>query len=282
MKASVGILLVTLTLIGAASRGASSADHAERIWILPFTQLQPDPDLEYLQDALPALLAVAVSGSGSHSIVEREALNLVLSEQSMTLEGLTSPESRQRVGKLLGATMMVSGSFARQGPRLHVTMRASDLGNGIVAATADGFGTVGQPGELVGSVYRRLAGDLAGRLPLRAFRQIDDAPLANLHFMKGLGHYHGARYSHSIAEFMRAEGDERLVDVSRLWRAKAYLALRQYSHACLELTRLKNGASTAVEARDVTASMRECERHLTGEDRRMIRDMAGRQERPAR
>jgi TolB-like protein len=277
MKVLAASLLASLAVMAQAAERVSPTDRAERIWILPFTQLQPDPDLEYLQDALPALLAVAISGSGSHSIVEREALNLVLGEQSMTLGGLTSPEARTRVGRLLGATMMVSGSFAVHGPRLHVTMRASDLGTGVVAAAADGFGTVSRPGEVVGSVYRRLAGDLAGRLPSPAFRQIDDAPFANLHFMKGLGHYHGARYSHSIAEFMPAGEDERLVNVSRFWIAKAYLALGRYSHACLELTILKNAVPAAVDTGDLTASTHECERHLTGEEMRMIRDMAARQ-----
>jgi TolB-like protein len=279
MKMSSGTLLLTLILIAAASQNASVADRTERIWILPFTQLEPDPDLEYLQDALPALLAVTISGSGSHSIVEREALNLVLDEQSLALESLTSPGARQRVGKLLGATMMVTGSFARQGPELHVTMRASDLGTGIVAAAADGLGAIVQPGALVSSLYGRLASDLGRRLPSASPHQIDDAPLANLHFMKGLGHYHGARFSHSIAEFMLAGEDRRLADVSRVWLAKAYLALRQYSHACLELITLTNGTPMGVEAHGVGASMRECERHVGRDDMKMIREMAARRDR---
>lgn len=275
MKAHGGALLVLLAVIAPASR-ASAAGDAERVWILPFTELQPDPDAAYFQDALPALLAVAISRSGSHSIVEREALDLVLSERSMTLGGLTSSGARQRMGRLLGATMMVTGSFARRGSRLHVTMQATDLGTGVVAATASGVGTVGEPAELVGSLYRRLAGDLAGRLPRRGFREIDEAPFANLHFMKGLGHYHAARYAHSVAEFMLAGEDSSLADISRFWLAKSYLALRQYSHACLELTGLRNRAPTAVEARDLAASARECEQHVNGRDMRMIREIAGR------
>ena len=141
---------------------------------------------------------------------------------------------------------MVTGSFVRQGPQLHVTMRASDVETGIVASTADGAGPVSQPGVLIGSLYRRLAGDLGRRLPELAPHQIDEAPLSNLHFMKGLGHYHSARYSHALAEFMLAAEDGRLTDISRLWLAKAYLAQRKYSHACLELTRLMNSAPTAV------------------------------------
>jgi TolB-like protein len=272
-------LLVTLALIAPAAQGALGGDDTERIWILPFTPLQEDADLEYLQDALPALLAVAVSGSAGHSIVERDALNLVLSEQSLTLAGLSSPEAQQHVGKLLGATMLVTGSFVRRGPQLHVTVRASSVETGVVVATAEGRGELDQPAELISTLYGRLASELGRRLPWPVPYPIDVAPFSNLHFMKGLGHYYGARYSQSLAEFMLAGEHRQLADLSRLWLAKTYLAGRQYSHACLELIRLTNDAPTTLETRDLVAGMRECERHVDREDLKMIRELAGRRDR---
>jgi hypothetical protein len=250
---------------------------AERIWILPFTQPQPDPTLEYLVDALPALLAVAVSGSDApHSLVERQDLMRVLSEQSLTLEALTSPETRLRVGELLGATIMISGSFVPQGPQLHLAVRATDLQTGIVVSAVDATGAASQPVELLSNLYRQLAAGLGRRLPELTQGQIDEAPLSNLHFMKGLGHYHSARYSHALAEFMRAAEDRRLTAISRLWLANAYLAQRRHAQACLELTLLMQDAPTPVQARAAAAKMRECERHLSREDLRMLREMAGR------
>lgn len=280
MKTPAGTLLVTLALIAPASHIVRGTDDGERIWILPFLQSQPDPALEHLRDALPALVVAAVSGSsGPHSVVGREELDMVLREMSLSLEGLITPEERHRVGKLLGATIMVTGSFVRQGPELHVTMRASDVETGIIASTADAVGPVSQPGVLISGLYRRLAGDLGRRLPEPAPHQIDEAPLSNLHFMKGLGHYHSARYSHAIAEFMLAAEDQRLADISRLWLVNAYLAQGQYSHACLELTRLADGAPPNVPSRDVAVRMRVCEQRLSKEDMRLIRNMVGRRDR---
>jgi hypothetical protein len=137
-------------------------------------------------------------------------------------------------------------------------MRASDLETGIITATAAARGPTGQPGQLVSKLYRRLTGDLDRRLPELAPDQIDEAPLANLHFMKGLGHYHSARYSHALAEFMLAAEDEQLAAVSRLWLANAYLAQRQYAHAYLELSRLKRGGSSNLRENEIAAKMREC------------------------
>jgi hypothetical protein len=278
----VRALLVTLMLAIPASPVARGSEGEERIWILPFTALRPDPPLSHLEDALPALLAVAITGSGGrHAVVEREQLNRVLSEQSLSLEGLTWPAARHRVGRLLGATVMITGSFLLEGDELHLTMRALDLETGFVASTADGRGAANEPGALVADLYRRLAAGRGRTLPELAADRIDEAPLSNLHFMKGLGHYHSARYSLSVAEFMQAAADRPLADVSRLWMARAYLAQRQYSHACLELARLEHSVSARVRASDVEEGLRECGQQLRSEDMKLIRDLA-RRERTAR
>lgn len=234
----------------------------QRIWILPFEQPQAEASLDYLKEALPALLAVAISRSDEHAVVDRRHLDQVLAEQSLTLEGLTSPDARDRIGKLLGATVILTGSFVSQGQDLLITMRASDLETGIVTAAAEARGPAGRPGQLVGKLYRRLAGDLNRRLPDLTPDQIDETPLANLHFMKGLGFYYSARYSQALAEFMLAAGD-----TSRLWVANAYLAQQQYRHAYLELRRL------SPQDQEVAAKMRLCEKHLSPEDVKMIQEL---------
>jgi Curli production assembly/transport component CsgG len=270
--------LISLVAAMAALPLASGRETPSRIWILPFQQLQADASLDYLEEALPALLAVAVSGSGeTNAVVERQHVNRVLAEQSLTLEGLTSTDSRHRIGRLLGATVMITGSFVRRGQQLLVTMRASDLETGIITASAEGLGPTGQLSDLVGRLYGRLAADLGQRLPNLTPAQIDETPLSNLHFMKGLGHYHAARYSHALAEFMLAGEDERLTDISRFWLAQAYLAQQQHDHAYLELSRLASSGSTGLRGGDVAAvasMMRACEQQMNPDDVKMIRELA--------
>jgi hypothetical protein len=264
-------------VMATALQVAWASNRPARVWILPFQHPQADSSLDYLEEALPALLAVAISQSDRHAVVDRQHLNQVLAEQSLTLEGLTSPKTRHRIGRLLGATLMITGSFVPQGHELLMSMRAFDLETGIITATAEARGPTGQPGLLVSKLYRRLAGDLDRRLPDLAPDQIDEAPLANLNFMKGLGHYHSARYSQALAEFMLAAEDERLADVSRLWLANAYLAQRHYVHAYLELSRLRRRGSSNHREIEVATKMRECEKYLTSEDVKIIRELAGRQ-----
>jgi TolB-like protein len=245
-----------------------------RIWILPFEHSHADASLDYLEDALPALLATAVSRADEYIVVDRRDLDKVLAEQSLTLEGLTSPESRHRIGRLLGASVMITGSFAGEGQDLLITLRAADLETGIITAAAEARGPTGRLAQLVSTLYRRLARDLDRRLPDLAADEIDPAPVANLHFMKGLGHYFSARYSHALAEFMLAAEDEQLTQISRLWLANAYLAQQQYAHAYLELSRLAGWGSGSIRDEEVTAKMRVCEEQLSTEDVKIIRELA--------
>jgi hypothetical protein len=271
MNARAAGALIVLTSMTIAPIVGRAGDAPVRIWILPFRQTHADAPLEHLQDALPALLAVAVSRSGAdHAVVERQRLNAVLAEQSLTLADLVAIETQQRVGRLLGATVLVSGSFARHGSEVLVT----NLDTGLITAAAEGRASTRRLGQLVGTLYHQLARALDRRLPDLTTAHLDDAPVSNLHFMKGLGHYHTARYSHALAEFMLAAEDTTLRDVSRFWMAKVYLAQGHYTHACLELARLTGRTSSRVRASEVEAGMRTCERHVAPEDMKMIRELA--------
>jgi TolB-like protein len=264
------LILLTATALHLAWAG----NRPTHIWILPFDNPKADVSLEYLEEALPALLTVAMSQSDRHAVVDRQHVNQVLAEQSLTLEGLIAQNAGHRVGKLLGATVMITGSFVKQGQDLLITARASDVETTVVTATAEAHGSAGHLGRLVREVYRQLARGLGGRLPDLRGDQIDEAPLSNLHFMRGLGYYFSARYNHALAEFLQAVPDEHLTDVARLWAANSYLALEQYGHAYLELSRLNINGSRKVRQAEIEAKRRACEKHLSADEVEIIRGLA--------
>lgn len=253
---------------------AWAGDRPARIWILPFDNPNATVSLEYLEEALPALLTAAMSQSDEHAVVDRQHVNQLLAEQSLTLKGLIAEDARHRVGKLLGATVMITGSFVKHGQDLLITARASDVETAVVTATAEAHGSAGQLGRLVGEVYWQLARGLGGQLPDLRADLIDEAPLSNLHFMRGLGYYFSARYNQALAEFLQAAREEPLTDISRLWLANAYIAQEQYGHACLELSRLVLDGSPNIRKAEIEAKRRACEQHLSGEEVEIIRELA--------
>lgn len=265
---SAVLLMATVLLL------AQAGDRPPRLWILPFDNLGADASAAYLEEAIPALLTVAISEHDRHAIVDRRHLNQVLAEQSLTLEGLTAPHTRHEVGRLLGATVMISGSFVKQGGDLLITMRASEIETGMVAATAEARGPADRLGRLVGDLYLRLARNVGRGLPDLRADQIDEAPLSNLHFMQGLGYYYSARYNQALAEFLQATREKPLTDISRLWVANTYLAQEAYDHAYLELSRLRLGDSRNFRKGEIESKMRACEKHLSAEEVERIREMA--------
>ncbi len=263
-----------LLLMATAVHLAWAGDRPPRLWILPFDNPEADASSAHLEEAIPALLAVAISQADRHAVVDRQHLNQVLAEQSLTLEGLTAPHTRHEVGRLLGATVMMSGGFVKQGPNLLITMRASDVETGMVTATAEARGPAGQIGRLVSDLYRRVARDLGRELPDLRVDQIDEAPFSNLHFMRGLGYYYSARYNQALAEFLQATREKPLADISRLWLANTYLAQEAYDHAYLELSRLSLGSSKNFRKSEIEAKIRACEKHLSAEAVGRIRELA--------
>src|SRR3990172_12103950 len=167
-------------LMATALHLAWAGDRPPRLWILPFDNPEADASVAHLEEAIPALLAVAMSRSDQRAVVERQHLNQVLAQQSLTLEGLIAPKTRHEVGKLLGATGVISGSFVKHGQDLLLTMRASDLESGMVTAAAEARGPARHVGRLVRDLYRKLARDLGRPLPDLRADQIDDVPLSNL------------------------------------------------------------------------------------------------------
>ena len=269
-RQSVQILVLVAGLLPVR---AALAQEPQRVWILPFDQLHQDRSTEYLREMLPALLTVAISQSSADLVVDRELLNELLEERSLTLAGLTSSDDRRRIGKLLGATVMMTGSYTLESGGLLVNLRAIDLETGIVTATSRISGTMGEPGELIARLQQAMLAAVRQKVPDLPPDRIDRAPWSSLHFMKGLGHHFSARYSLALAEFILAAEQEELTDLSRLWIAKTYMADRQYGHAYLELIWLMRRESARFAAKEIAQRMRECERQLSADEVKRIQQL---------
>jgi TolB-like protein len=269
-RQTLPILILVVALLPAR---AAQAGEPQRIWILPFEQLHPDGAVEYLREALPALLTVAITQTSDVLVVDRELLNQALEEHALTLEGLTSGDDRHRIGKLLGATVMIAGSYTRQGGELFVHLRAIDLETGVVTATTRLNGPMDQPRELIGDLYQAVLAAAQRKLPDLPPGLIDQAPWANLHFMKGLGHHFSARHNLALAEFILAAEQEELTDISRLWMAKTYMADRQYGHAYFELICLMRRGPAKLAAKEMAQLMLECERQLSADEVKRIQQL---------
>lgn len=83
------------------------------------------------------ILHELVSG-GRLKIVEREALDKVVSEQELNISGAVSQETAVKIGKLLAVGAMITGTVSRSNDRVEIFVRVIDTGTGQILASVSG------------------------------------------------------------------------------------------------------------------------------------------------
>lgn len=238
------------------------------VWILPFDVLGDVPGDEdspaELGVTIADLLTASLSRSPDYAVVDRRALAEVLAERSETGGGS---------GKLVWARWMLHGTVTRRGESLGITAHVTDVASTRILGSAQ---VVGGSSEL-SRIVQALASELRA-IPRSAERRTgpgatDTAPVANLHFMRGLSRYHAGQTHRALAEFIRSGADPAVEDLSSLWRANCYLAAKWYGQAFLELSRLRRGGSGRVNPDDLRRLLDECLKHLSAEEVRIYREL---------
>jgi TolB-like protein len=107
-----------------------------------------DPQLDPAGPGVAGILVSRFAGSGVVDVVERDALESLLLEQQLTVDGLTEPRTAARAGRLLGADYLVVGElFSMQLPTLSVALRVVDTETGQVVVSEDVVGQIGADGS---------------------------------------------------------------------------------------------------------------------------------------
>ncbi len=132
---SVVILLSHSTVLPAAEKSARKV-----IAVTSFTNINKDPNNDWLSVGIGETLTVKLSQVPSLSLVERMRLNDALKELKLQESGLVEPSSATKLGKLLGAQMVVMGSFQKSGEQIRLTARfvTPETGEISNATQADG------------------------------------------------------------------------------------------------------------------------------------------------
>ena len=234
------------------------------VWIVPFDVPGNETSPNELGVIIADLLTASLSRSPDHAVVDRRALAEVLAERSET--GGVS-------GKLVWARWMLHGTVTRRGESLGITAHITDVASTRILGSAQVYGERGDLSRIVQALTSKLR-----EIPRSADRrtdpgETDTAPVANLHFMRGLSHYHAGQYHRALAEFIRSGADSEVEDLSSLWRANCYLAAKRYDHAFLELSRLRRGGSGRASPDDLQRLLNQCEQHLSAEEVRTLREL---------
>lgn len=70
--------------------------------------------------------------SGQYKVVEREKLDLILEEQKLADSGLLDTNAASKIGKLVSADILLTGTFTEQGDIWSINTKLIDVATGIV------------------------------------------------------------------------------------------------------------------------------------------------------
>lgn len=171
------LILLLLTAIGAGALATDAASYVSdpfptapgklyanaTVAVLPFINNSSSNRLDYLQDAVAKMLVTDLKQSQTLKVVTRDDLDNILAELKLERSALADPANAQKLGKLLGADILVTGSILQIGGSLRFDAHVVDVATGeVVAGTkAEGAGE-NEVLRMVDTMAIALVGDLTG------------------------------------------------------------------------------------------------------------------------
>jgi len=255
--------------------GLTEAAGERVIVVAPPSNLTGNADYQALETALQHLLITSLGRSDVAAVVERENLAVLLREQKLGLEGRIDPAMAAKTGKLIGANLVVLGSFLLVDGKLRVDYRAVDVATSAVVAAAQ---VTERPAELI-QIGDQLGEQLLKALQLKPDKakaskvEVEMSPDANLHFLRGLGFYYSTQYAEAISEFSAAVQLDRKQLDALFWSGRSYLAQKEYAHAKVKLDHFLERARGHPQYGLAGQLLAECEKHLTTDERAFFSEL---------
>ena len=133
-----------------------SSSFAETVAVLDFKSLMTDDELGV---AVAEILKTELAGLGEYTIIERGMLEQILEEQALQLSGAVDTDTAVKIGKLVGANVVVTGSIVKTGDMYTINSRFIDVETGIVNV---GKNIRGQGENQISNMVQQLALILTG------------------------------------------------------------------------------------------------------------------------
>ncbi|MEZ4320625.1 MAG: CsgG/HfaB family protein [Myxococcota bacterium] len=138
---------------------------APTVAIADLTNHTGDPALDGAGPGVAGILVSRFQGSGVVDVVERDALDFLLTEQQLTVEGLTEPRTAARAGRLAGADYVVVGElFSMKLPSISIALRVVDTETAEVVVSRDVVGQIGDDGERFFELIDALSTEILGAM----------------------------------------------------------------------------------------------------------------------
>lgn len=255
---SAGSILAAAIVLTAVHAGGRAAPDVVRLAVLPFENTTGDESYDALSEGLVYLVGGELALRPDTIVVERRELEHVIREHRLQAGALFDETARALLSGLLGAEVLVAGSYARTGSGFRIQLRAVDVDTGAVLGAASGESDAGNLLE----AGRGAAADLASKLrtspvPADAERR-DDTPLITRQMIRGLGHYYEGRLEEALGEFLAVTRSRQTAEMARYWMARCYADLGSLGHCLIECERYLEEFPAGSRVDEIRALLARC------------------------
>lgn len=234
------LLIVAIAVLGTTMPTLQADETPVRkprtIAIVPMANLSNDSRLAAIAEGITDLMTVQLSQAKGFVLVERAEIEKLLREQA--LAGLTRADQSLRLGKVIGAQFVLTGSILEVNGELQLIGQLVEVESARIVKSVK----IQSRPEQLDRVMARLSGELLRGLDLDlpdlTDEQIDGSPEANLHFMRGLGLHFARMPDEAIVCFLKALAIDPQHARARFWCASAYADSGDNQHARIEFQRL--------------------------------------------
>jgi len=151
MKKMILIAVAAMSIWAAAEEVVT----VPTVAVLPFEARERQAESDNEGKSVAELLSVALMERGVADLVERAELDAALKELQLSATGLTSKESQTKLGKLIGAKILITGSMFRSGEKNYIVAKVIGTETSKVAgASASG---VNEFTEMVPELAQKVA-----------------------------------------------------------------------------------------------------------------------------
>lgn len=130
------------------------------IWSFENNSLTASENVDHFQQTLPDLLVADLSRYPALQIVERQNLVQALEEQKLGASELVAEEDRLKLGRIVGASAMVFGSYVVVDDQIRIDVRVVEVETSLTTFSKDTTTSLAS----VETEMHKLAEDLGNKL----------------------------------------------------------------------------------------------------------------------
>ena len=152
------LLFAHALFFAAPSPAPTPAPVKQPVAVLPFKNLGTDSGHDWLGNGIAETMISDLRKSGKMTLVERDQINVALSEILSAPIATAEDADAVRVGRLVGAKSIVVGGYQHAGKQLRINARFVDVATGVIIDSVKATGPSDNPFAVQDQVVDKLLG----------------------------------------------------------------------------------------------------------------------------